>query len=113
MEAKRASGHAVVTALDIGAGSGLLSMMAARCAQHVAAWPGTSIQITSYSDPTLYIWRVPQSPHHRIHLCTLLHPKYSMWSMLQSPQHRRPVHPAEAFSPPAAEQAATASPGPR
>ena len=32
MDAKRASGHAVVTALDIGAGSGLLSMMAARCA---------------------------------------------------------------------------------
>ena len=32
VEAKRAEGHAVVTALDIGAGTGLLSMMAARCA---------------------------------------------------------------------------------
>ncbi len=36
VEAKRASGHVVVTALDIGAGSGLLSMMAARYVQHGA-----------------------------------------------------------------------------
>ena len=32
VEEKRASGHAIVTAVDVGAGSGLLSMMAARLA---------------------------------------------------------------------------------